>query len=85
MALIDSDTSPEAEAVQVRVLRGLPPERRLGQAFALTDAVRELARAGLRTRHPGASAEELRRRFAALVLEPDLVKRVYGSDGREEG
>ena len=85
MAPIESDTSPEAEAALVRVLRGMPPERRLRQAFALTDAVRELARAGLRSRHPGASAEELRRRFAALVLGPELAERVYGPAKSEEG
>ena len=41
--------------------------------------------AGLRRRYPQAGEDELRRRFAALVLDRDTVMRVYGWDPEVEG
>ena len=52
------------------MLRDAAPERRLLQAAALSRAVRDMALAGLRSRHPGASPAEIRRRLGALVLGP---------------
>jgi hypothetical protein len=84
MTLPPSDTSPEAEAALVRILRAMPPDRRLQQAFALTEAAREFAKAGLRSRYPDASPEELHRRFADLVLGRELARRVYGPGPEED-
>jgi len=85
MDLFGRDTSPEARAVLIRLLREMPPKRKLRQACALTDLVRELARSGLRTRHPNAPPEELRWRFAALTLGAELARKVYGPGPSEEG
>jgi len=46
---------------------------------------REFALAGLRARYPSASPGELQRRLAALVLDRDIVRRVYGWDPAKEG
>ena len=80
-----SDTAPQAEAVLVELARKLGPRRKLEIAFSMTDAVREAARAGIRSRNPGCSHEEVERRLAALVLPRDLVVAAYGWDPRSEG
>ena len=85
MAWDGRDTSPEAEAVMIGILRRMSPEAKLRQACALTRMVRELARAGLRRRHPEATEEELRKRFAALVLDAETVRKAYGWDVEREG
>lgn len=85
MSAWSRDTTPEARAELVRVVRSLTPEAKILQVAALIRAAREFAMAGLRARHPLASPEELRRRFAALVLDADLVREVYGWDPGQEG
>ncbi len=76
------DTSPEAERVLIELLRRTPPWRRLQLADQMSRTARELSIAGLRLRFPGASAAELRRRFADIHLGPELAARVYGALNR---
>ena len=78
------DTRPEAEAVLIRLLRQAPPWRKLIMVGQLNQAVRTLALSGLRTRHPEATPQELRRRLADLLLGPDLAAQVYGPLGGQE-
>lgn len=52
------DTSPEAAAIQHEAYRRLGPEGRFRVAADLTNTVRELARTGIRRRHPEYTAEE---------------------------
>jgi len=78
MALDSMDTSPEARAVMVQLLRQMTPERKIERVAALNRMTRGLAMAGLRERHPHASEEELRLRLAALLLGPDLARKAYG-------
>ncbi len=73
-----SDTDPEAEAVQLRLLRAAPAWRKLALWAELNAAARALALSGLRGRYPQASEAELRRRLADLLLGPELAARVYG-------
>jgi len=80
-----SDTSPAAEAVLIQLARELPPHRKLEIAFSMTNTVRQLARAGLRSRYPEAPKEEIDRRLAALVLPRPLVLAAYGWDPEAEG
>ena len=79
------DTSPEAEAVLLRLAREAPPARKLQIAEAMTRAVREAARAGILARHPGATEEEVRRRLAALLLPPGIAQEAYGWDPARDG
>ena len=43
-----SDTHPEVEALQIKLLRETPPWRKMEMLASLNDSARELARAGLR-------------------------------------
>ena len=73
-----SDTSIEAERVQFDCYRALTPAEKVEVILDLCNAGRELSLAGLRMRHPGASAEELHLREAGLRLGPELARKVYG-------
>jgi hypothetical protein len=72
------DTSYEAERVLIELLRRAPAWRRLQLADRMSATVRNLCLAGLRSRHPEASAAELRRRFVDLYLGPELAARAFG-------
>ena len=70
------DTSRNAYAVQIAQLRSVGPAARLAMAADMSDAVRDLAVAGVRRRHPEYDAaqvtqvlfERLRRRTATPRL-----------------
>ena len=73
-----SDTHPKIDAMQMALLRDLPPWRKadmLGQMYA---TVKLLATQGLRQRHPNASEGELKRRLADILLGEELALQVYG-------
>jgi hypothetical protein len=73
------DTSPEAERVQIELLRKLTPARKLRLLSELNELGRQLVMAGLRQRHPGATREELEREYARLTLGPDLAAEVLAA------
>lgn len=75
-----SDTHAEAERVQIEGLRAMSPAQKMTLLIGMIEAGRTLAMAGVRTRHPAAGEEELRRRFAALVLGEELAEKVYGPE-----
>ncbi len=79
MATLSPDTSPDAERVQIELMRRAPAWRKLQLVGQMNRALRTLAMSGLRQRYPQASPQELRRRLADLVLGPELAARVYGS------
>lgn len=81
---LSPDTSPEAEAVLLNLLRQAPPWRKLHMVGQLNQTVRTLALSGLRQRHSQAAPQELRRRLADLLLGPDIAARVYGPLPRQE-
>jgi hypothetical protein len=83
-AALFPDTRPEAEAVLIGLLRQAPPWRKLAMVGQMNQAVRALALSGLRTRHPEATPQELRRRLADLLLGPDLAAQVYGPQEAQE-
>ena len=78
MTRLFEDTTPEAEAVLVGLLREMPPPRKIEMVCELNGMVRRLAMAGLRERHPGADEAEIRRRLADLLLGKELAAEVYG-------
>jgi hypothetical protein len=59
-------------------LRGQAPHERLAQATALTRAVRELAVAGIRQRHPNASETEVRIRLVVRLYGRPAARRLFG-------
>ncbi len=78
MAALPQDTSLEAEAVRLEVLRRMPAWRRLELLDDACRMSRELARVGLRRRHPDAAPEVIERLLMDLVLGEALAERVYG-------
>lgn len=66
-----ADTSPEAERVQIEIMRRAGPARRLGLARSLSCTIMQLTRDGIRERDPTASDEEIGLQF---------VKACYGSE-----
>ncbi len=78
MATLSTDTSPEAERVQIELMSQAPTWRKLQLVGQMNSALCMLALSGLRQRYPQASSQELRRRLADLVLGPELAARVYG-------
>jgi hypothetical protein len=78
-----TDTSPDAERVQVSLLRAAPVARRLHLAMSLSATVIGAARRALARARPAASARELDLRFvelhdgadAAAGLRADLNRR----------
>jgi hypothetical protein len=78
MSTLSADTAPEAERVQIELIRQAPAWRRVELAGQMYEAVKALAMSGLRRRHPHAAPQELRRRLADLLLGPELAMRVYG-------
>jgi hypothetical protein len=78
MSVLFPDTRPEAEQVQIELLRQAPAWRKLEMVGQMNQTVRTLALSGLRQRYPQATPEELRRRLADLLLGPALAARGYG-------
>jgi len=79
------DTDEAAERYLIERLRDLPPWRKAEMLSASTRAAWDLAMAGLRQRHPGASDVELRKRFAALVLGQEASIALFDWDPDREG
>jgi hypothetical protein len=75
-----TDTHPDAERVQIELLRRAPAWRKLDMVGQLNATVRTLALSGLRQRHPNTSPETLRRMLADLILGEALATRVYGEN-----
>ncbi|MEI8255808.1 MAG: hypothetical protein WCJ30_09060 [Deltaproteobacteria bacterium] len=77
---MEADTSGAAMDRYATLLRGRAPHERLAIAASLSKAVRELAMAGLRERHPSAGDAELRARLASLMYGRDVARTLFGSD-----
>jgi hypothetical protein len=75
-----SDTSPEAERLQLDLYRAMAPGEKLALVLDLIDAAELFSRAGIRMRHPRASEQEITLRLATIKYGPDLARTVYGRD-----
>ena len=73
-----SDTSPQAEAVLIELMRAAPAWRKLQMVAELNAAARAMAMAGLRQRYPQADEPTLRRHLADILLGPELAAKAYG-------
>ena len=71
------DTDDEADRVQIEAYRKMGGSGRLAIALRLNGLARRTAVAGIRSRHPGYSEEELRLAYARLVLGDDAVRQVW--------
>jgi hypothetical protein len=74
------DTAPEVWTRYLELLRTIPPQERLLQAFELSDTVRRLSEAGVRASYPHADDREFRFRLAQRWIGPDLAEQVLGRE-----
>jgi hypothetical protein len=80
MATLHTDTSADAERVQIDILRLMPSWRKFQLWNDLNMAMRQVALAGLSQRFPSATPQELRRRLATLLLGRELATQAYGPE-----
>jgi hypothetical protein len=74
---VSLDTTVEIEQRQIEAWRQMTPAQKLGLSVGMSDAVRRLAFAGVRQRHPNASPREQFLRLAIVMLGSDLARRAY--------
>lgn len=72
------DTTAEALAVQLRILRRLGPAGRLAMTFELSDNLRSLVAAGVRHRHPDWDETRVKHEMFRLIYGDRLYNEVYG-------
>ena len=78
MTALYDDTHPKMEALQIQLWRQASPTQKMNMLAQLNASVRTLALTGLRAQYPQATAEELRRKLAGLLLGEELASKVYG-------
>ena len=71
------DTEESAWRAQHDVWRRMGGEGRLRAAFAASEQVRRVAEAGIRSRHPDLSDEQVRMSLYRLLLGDKLFDRAY--------
>jgi hypothetical protein len=74
---IAADTTPEAAWVQMQIYRRMPMEQRLNQAFGMWSFMREMCGAGVRTRHPEYTDEQVHYAVIQMNLGPELFGKAY--------
>jgi hypothetical protein len=72
------DTTSEALAVQLRILRRLSPADRLAVMFELSDNMRSLVAAGVRHRHPDWDDRTVEREVVRLMIGDALFRQACG-------
>ena len=75
---MNMDSTPEVEEILFKMWRETPSWRKWQMMDDLNQSARQIAQIGLKKRHPNASAEEIRRRLADMVLGSELADRAYG-------
>lgn len=67
-----ADTSPEAAEVQREIWRRLGGSGRVALAFRMSEAAREVSRAGIRSRHPDYTPAEVEHALRRMILGDEL-------------
>ena len=80
MKSLSRDTSPEIQNIFFEMLRDAPASKKLSLTFDLIQTTRLLVFSGLRSRFPGASETELRRRLVSKLLHREDIIKAYGFD-----
>jgi hypothetical protein len=73
------DTTSESHEAQLEAYRRLGPAGRANIAARLSADTRELARGGIRARHPDYTEEEVERALRRLWLGDELFRRAWPS------
>lgn len=72
------DTHPQMEALQIELIRRMPPWKKIAIVDSLNGMVKTLALEGIRRRRPDATPDQLRRMLAETILGVELMDKVYG-------
>jgi len=72
-----ADTTPEAWAAQLAILRRMSAAQRVAIAFKLTSLAREASRAGISARHPDYGEDDVRRAFFRMLHGDAITHRVW--------
>jgi hypothetical protein len=78
------DTSPEAHAFQVRGYRRMDAGQKAELVAELSEAVRDVAREGIRQRHPGYSDDDVKRALVVLLYGRETERRLWPNDEQRE-
>lgn len=68
-----TDTSPEAEAIQLDLLRKMTPKQRIQKMCSLSQNVRQMAFEAIRRRHPDYDEQDIRLAFIELHYGKSLA------------
>ncbi len=68
-----TDTSPEAYAVQLELVRRMSPIERLRKTFALSRQLKQMSLNAIRRRHPKFNENEVRLKFIELTYGKSLA------------
>ena len=79
-----SDTDPIMEPILIEGYRKMSSAEKLKMALEMSETIRDLAKTGIKKRHPGISDEELLKRLGALLLGRELSIKVNGWDPEKE-
>ena len=79
------DTSPEAERVQIELIRKASPAKLFGLVRSLSQSLIEMNRQNLRKLHPETSEEELALMFVELNYGKELAEHVRANLKRRKG
>lgn len=71
------DTTADAERVQRNLFRRMAPAERFARTAQLCEDARELARTGIRLRHPDYTPAQVEHALRRLLLGDDLVRRAW--------
>lgn len=82
---LSADTSAEVERLQIERWRQMSPAQKAAMVTGLTQAVYDLARAGIRHRYPDASPRDQFLRLAIVTLGPNLARKVYPETATLDG
>ena len=66
-----SDTSPEIEAMQIRIRQSMSPDQRLRAALDLSDYCRRIRKAGIRRDHPDWTERQVMIELFRLAFLPE--------------
>lgn len=77
MVTLSPDTHPAVEEVQIQIIRHMPPWKKMAVVDGLRAMLKAAVISDLRRRYPDASAEQIHRLYAALVLGEPLAHAVY--------
>jgi len=72
-----ADTSKEAAAKQLEVLRNLEPAGRLKLTMDLCDNLRNITKAGIRHRHPDYTEQQVTQAYLKLILDKSLFEEIF--------